>query len=78
MEDLWKFDQADMTQSGKHGIFDGIPGSLRKSSIDTSCSSVNFPNGRIIILCQFEEPKMTQSGKHGIFHGTFVGFFQKS
>ena len=59
-----------MTQSGKHGVFDGIPDNLLKSSNYTFFSTVTVPNGQSIILCDFEEhrsnasQKMTQSGKH--------------
>ena len=64
-----------MTQSGKHGIFDGIPYNMLINSINTFYSTVWVPKCSSIILCQFEDhrsdasPKMTQSGKHGIFDG---------
>ena len=72
-----------MTQSGKHGIFDGILYNMLINSINTFYSTVWVPKCSSIILCQFEDhrsdalPKMTQSGKHGLFRGTFRGILQK-
>ena len=52
-----------MTQFGKHGISDGIPDNLLKSSIYTFYSTVNVPDGHTIILCEFEELKSNTSQK---------------
>ena len=53
-----------MTQSGKHGVFDGIPDNLLKSSNYTFFSTVTVPNGQSIILCDFEEHRSNASQKN--------------
>ena len=83
LEELRECSSADMTQSGKHRIFYGIPLNFLEGSITTFYSSVNVPNDPNITLCQLEEhrsntsSKMIQSGKHGILRGTFRDIFSK-
>ena len=45
MENLWKRNKADRAQSGKHGIFDGIPWNLLKICTTNSKFLETTPNG---------------------------------
>ena len=63
LEDLWKHSSADMTQSGKHEIFDRIPDYLLRGSNYTFFSTVNVPNGHSIIQCEFEEHRSNATKK---------------
>ena len=67
-----------MTQSGKHGIFDGMLLKMFTTNFKFLKSSQNSLR---VILVKFEDHrsvsshKMTQYGKHGIFRETFRGIF---
>ena len=66
-----------MTQSGKHGIFDGMLWKLLKMFTTNFKFLETSQNSLRIILVRFENHqnkashKMTQYGKHGAFHGIF-------
>ena len=67
-----------MTQSGKHGIFDGMLLNLLKMFTANSKFLETTPNSLSVILVKFEDQRsdtsheMTQFGKHRIFRGIFT------
>ena len=64
-----------MTQSGKHGIFDGMSWNLLKRFTTNFKFLETSPNSLRVILGKFEDHrsdashKMTEYGKQGIFRG---------